>query len=270
MNSILRYFLLVFVLGFLSCEEVVDVELQESDPRLVIEASIIWDKNTNGNYQIISLTTTSPYFDDEIPPATDALVKVQSQSGEIYEFTEVDPGIYISTNFSPELNKEYQLTIQYNNEVYTASETMVPVVELQNVEQSINGGFSGDDIELKAYYQDPAEARNFYLFKFFFDDLSLQIYDDEFTNGNRTFAYFSDEDLEIGDQVNFTIQGISERFYEYLYILSSQAGENNGGPFQTQPTTVRGNIVNETNPENFAFGYFRLSQSSELIYTIQQ
>ena len=256
-------------MGFLSCEEVIDVELQESTPRLVVEASIIWEKGTIGNTQIISLTTTTPYFNTDISPASDALVQVISSSGKLYEFDELDPGIYVNNNFFPELNKEYQLTIQYNNEVYTATESMIPVVDLEEVEQTFNGGFSGEDIELKAYFYDPAEILNFYLVQFFVDDLSLQIYNDEFINGNRTFAYFSDEDLEVGDNVIIEIQGLSERFYEYLYILSSQAGENNGSPFQTQPTTVRGNIINQTNTENFAFGYFRLSQSNKLDYTIQ-
>lgn len=252
-----------------SCEEVVDIDLNESEPRLVVEASIIWKKDSIGNTQIINLTTTTPFFDSVSSPAENAMVEVSASSGEIFKFNEVYPGIYLTSDFLPELNKEYILTIQYDNEIYTATERMMPVVDIEEVEQTINGGFSGEDIELKAFYTDPVEINNFYLFKFFFEDVSIQIYDDEFTDGNRTFAYFSNEDLKIGDQVDFEIQGISERFYEYLFILSSQAGENNGGPFQTQPTTVRGNLINETNSGNFAFGYFRLSQSNQLNYTIQ-
>jgi len=268
MKAANKILILILLIICFSCEEVIQVDLQESEPRLVIEASILWEKGTNGNNQIIKLTTTTPYFDSAYSPAQEAIVEIISSTGESYSFIEENPGIYVNTNFLPELNNEYQLTILYNNEVYSATEFMIPVVNLEEVEQSLNGGFSGDEIELKAYYTDPPEIPNYYLFKFFLDDFSIQIYEDEFTNGNRTFAYFSDEDLEVGDMVSFEMQGISERFYEYLFILSSQAGENNGGPFQTQPTTVRGNIVNETNPDNFAFGYFRLSETNNLDYTI--
>lgn len=261
--------MLIIIFSFLSCEDVVEVDLQESEPRLVIEASIIWDKGTSGNDQVIYLTQTTPYFDSGISPAEDAIIEILSSTGEIFKFTEENPGVYVNYNFSPELNKEYQLHILYNNEEYTATESMVPVVDFEEVTQNLNGGFSGKDIELKAYFNDPPIIPNYYLFRFLFEDLELQISNDEFTNGNRTFAYYSNEDLEIGDQVNFEIQGISKSYYEYLYILSSQAGENNGGPFQTQPTTVRGNIINETNLSNFAFGYFRLSQASKIDYTIQ-
>ena len=144
----------------------------------------------------------------------------------------------------------------------------MPVTSLEDVEQSTGGGFAGDEIELKVYYTDPAETKDYYLFRFIHQDLSIQIYEDEFTNGNRTFAYFSDEDIKSGDEVRFEVQGISRRFYEYMFILRSQAGTG-GGPFQTQPTTVRGNLINLTNPQNFALGYFRVSESDSLNYTVE-
>jgi len=270
MKIAFRVFAFLLLMISFSCEDVVQIDLQESTPRLVVEASIIWKKGTNGNYQIIKLTTTKPYFETDYSPATGAIVEIKTPSGETFNFIEEYAGIYTNTNFVPNLNAEYQLTILFNEEIYTASESMIPVVNLEEVEQTFNGGFSGDEIELRAYFSDPAEIPNYYLFKFLLqEDITLQIYEDEFTNGNRTFAYFSDENLEVGDMVSFEIQGISERFYEYLYILSSQAGESNGGPFQTQPTIVRGNIINESNPDNFAFGYFRLSETNNLDYTIQ-
>jgi len=252
-----------------SCEDVVDIDLNESEPRLVIEASIIWRTDTDGNNQFIKLSTTAPFFDTITPPATNARVQVLSDSGEKFLFNEVDPGIYKGEDFNPQVNASYTLTIQYKDETYTATEILQPVVELEEIVQSKNGGFNSDEYELKGYYSDPVEESNFYLFRLIFKDISLQIYDDEFTNGNRTFAYFSDEDLAPGDKVFYEIQGISEQFYNYLFILRSQAGDSNGGPFQTQPTTVRGNIINITNPDNFAFGYFRLSQSNLMSYEIK-
>jgi len=252
-----------------SCEEVIQVDLEESEPRLVIEASILWRKNTVGNVQLIRLTTTAPFFDDQIPPAEGASVSVYSETGMEFAFEEIEPGIFRNEQFVPQLNKPYELEIEYKGEVYNATETLLPVASLEYIEQTDNGGFGGEDIEFKAYFTDPPNIQNYYLVRFFFEDLSIQIYEDEFTDGNQTFAYFSNEDLNSGEKVGFEIQGISKRFFEYLFILRSQAGTSNGGPFQTQPTTVRGNIINTTNPDNFAFGYFRLSETDFLDYTIQ-
>ena len=262
-------FLIFLSILFTSCEEVVDVELQENKPRLVIEASLLWKKGTPGNDQVIKLSTTAPFFDNFIPAATGAMVRVYDDNGRSFLFEETSPGIYQASNFITGFGTKYRLEIIYNDEVYEAAEEFVPTPSIQYVEQNNNGGFDGDDIELKAFYFDPPDPGNFYLFRFFHEDLSIQIYDDEFTNGNLTFAYFTEDDLFQGEEVGFEIQGISRSFYEYMFILRSQAGTNNGGPFQTQPTTVRGNIINTTNPENFAFGFFRLSETDEFSYTIE-
>ena len=250
-----------------SCEEVVDVDLEISAPRLVIEASLHWNQDLQENLQVIKLTTTAPYFQDEIPPAVGASVSLFTETGEEYIFKEVADGIFTQDQIIPEENVEYQLVINYENEEYVATEEFIPVPELDYVEQNL-GGFSGDEMEFKVFYRDPANMDNYYLFRYINEKISLQIYDDEFTDGNQTFAFFSDEDAKAGDLVGFEIQGISEGFYRYMFILRSQSGTA-GGPFQTQPTLVRGNIVNTTNPENFPFGYFRLSGTNFLTYEVQ-
>lgn len=263
-----RMFLLLMVFIFASCEDVVDVELEESAPRLVIEASLLWNIDEQEATQYIKLTTTAPFFQEEVPPAVGASVSITTDTGREFIFEEVENGIFRYENFPSLFDVEHQLVITYKNEIYTASEKLVPVPQLDHVEQEI-GGFSGDEYEFKVYYRDPAEMDNYYLFRYINKSISLQIYDDEFTNGNQTFAFFNDEDAQPGDLVSFQIQGISRGFYEYMFILRSQSGISNGGPFQTQPSIVRGNIVNTTNPENFPFGYFRLSESNMLLYEIE-
>ncbi|MFD0975162.1 DUF4249 family protein [Salinimicrobium gaetbulicola] len=264
-----RLILLLFLAGFYSCEEVVDVDLEQSEPRLVIEASLLWDKEAgNAQQQVIKLTTTAPYFDTEIPPATGAEVSVSTPDGKDFIFEEISPGIYRSEDMPVFKDGNYELSIFYNDQLYTSTESYYSVSNLEEVLQENDGGFSGDDTEFRLFYTDPAGIENFYLFRFFHDDLALQIYSDEFTDGNKSFAFFSDDDLEPGDEVGFEIQGISEGFYEYLFILRSQAGTA-GGPFQTQPTIVRGNIVNQTQPDNFPFGYFRLSETDFITYEVQ-
>jgi hypothetical protein len=80
--------------------------------------------------------------------------------------------------------------------------------------------------------------------------------------------YFSDEDLKAGDMVNIRLYGISKRYYDYFRKLLAASGANNG-PFQTAPGSVRGNIINRTHFENFAYGYFRISEVDVKDYRIQ-
>ncbi len=269
MKKYIQYIPVFLLLFFASCEEVVEVDLEESEPRLVIEASIVWYKGTSGNQQSIELSETSPFYEEELTPVENASVFIISENGDEFEFTNEGEGYYVNTEFQPELNQSYELEINYEGQLYRASETLIPVSPIDYVEQTESGGFSGEDIEIKAYYTDPVEEENYYLFKFRNDGVNLEFYEDEFTNGNQIFGYFSNEDIETNDVIGIEIQGISKRYYEYLFILRSQVGSSDGGPFETMPATVKGNIINETNQENYPFGYFRLSEADSTFYSVE-
>jgi hypothetical protein len=265
---------LLFIFCFLiSCEDVVDINLNEAQPRLVIEASINWFKNTPGNEQSIKLTLSAPFFDESVPPANGAAIEITDTNNNIFSFTEDEnTGIYLNNNFSPIINEVYTLNINYNGETYSAVETLKSVTSIDFIEQNNDGGFSGVDIELKAYYTDPANEDNYYFFEFISDIPvvpTLEVYEDKFTDGNQIFGFYTEEDLESGDEVTIRNYGVSERFYEFMFILLQQGSDDGGGPFETQPATVRGNCINESNPSNYPFGYFRLSEVDEIIYTVE-
>ena len=256
-----------------SCEEVIDLELPTTEPRLVIDASIKWFKGTEGNEQSIKLSLSAPFYDTEIPPASGASVEIEDTTGNIYSFDEIgNSGIYTNSNFQPILDQEYTLTIIYEGETYVGSEILKSVAEITYVEQNLEGGFTGEDIELKAYFTDPADEENYYFFEYIPDAMilpSFDVYNDEFINGNLFYGFYLEPDISIGDQVTIRSHGISQRFYDYMFILLQQSPEEGGGPFETQPATVRGNCINTSNPDNYPLGYFRLSEVSEVIYTIQ-
>ncbi len=174
--------------------------------------------------------------------------------------------------FMPIMNDIYTLTITYNDEIYTATETLTPVTNIDFVEQKNNAGFSGKETEIKAYYTDPQGIKNYYLFEFISTSsnlLSIDVYNDEFTDGNQIFAFHSDENLKTGDELITRGYGISKRYFEFMNILLQQRDNESGDPFETQPATVRGNCVNQTNPNNFPLGYFRASEVAIFKYTIK-
>ena len=268
------YYLIIISLAFTSCEDVIEIDLPNAPPRLVIEASISWFEGTSGNEQEIKLTLTAPYFDEEIPPANGATVTITNDDNIVFNFVEDDAtGIYRNNNFIPELNAIYTLNVIYDGDTYTAIETLKEVTPIDFIEQKNDAGFSGEDIEIKAFYTDPADEANFYFYEFINDAISvvpsLNVYDDDFTDGNQIFAFYSDEDLEPGQELIIRNYGISNQFYDFMFILLQQNGESGGGPFETQPATVRGNCINTTTTENFPFGYFRLSQATEFRYIIE-
>lgn len=273
--KIASIFITIFfaILSLISCEDVVDIDLETAEPKLVIDASLKWQKGTSGNEQTIKLTTTTGFYNSEIPIVTGATVFVTNGNNDVFNFVEIpNSGEYFCSNFIPEINQVYTLTVIVNGETYTASETLKEVPTIDSVSQNNEGGFTGDEIEVKFFYDDVPNENNFYLIQFNTSITSLPEYDvisDEFFQGNQMFGLYTNENLEAGNDVIFTLHGISETYYNYMNILLGVAANNGGSPFQTPPATVRGNIINQTNFENYALGYFRLSETDTSTYTVE-
>jgi len=265
--------LIVMVLSLVSCEDVVDVDLDSAKPKLVIEASILWKKGTDGSQQKIKLTKSSDYFSNIAPPVvTGAIVSISSSTSTFNFSYNSGSEDYNCYNFAPVIGETYVLTVIADGETYLATETLQEVPEIETVEQNNQGGFLGDAIEVKFFYQDDAAVDNFYLIQFNSNFNLLPEYDvndDKFFQGNQMFGLYSNDKMVSGDDLTFTLHGISERYYNYLNVLLGVSGGNGGSPFSTPPATVRGNFVNQTNPNNFAFGYFSLSEIDTKTYFIE-
>jgi hypothetical protein len=128
-----------------SCTEVVNVDLNTDSPRLVIEASINWQKGTAGATQKIKLTTTTNYYTNLIPTVSNATITIRNSANTSFNFIE-NPGTgeYECTNFVPVLNETYTLTVLSNGNLYTATETLQPVAPIATVLQENNGGIAGN------------------------------------------------------------------------------------------------------------------------------
>jgi hypothetical protein len=268
----IKFSILLLMVLITSCTDVIDVDVPEAKPRLVVEASLDWEQGTAGNVQTILLSLSTPYFDSEsINYVAGAEVKVtNNNTSEVFNFLDNNNGSYATTNFVPIVGDEYSLEIVYNNETYTAVETLMPVTGINSVYQSKDQGFNKDFLEVNVTFDDPAGIENFYLLKFkqqgnFLPEL---VYiSDEFTDGNEMHVFYEKEEFKAGDVVEINLYGISKQYYNFIRLLIDQSSD--GGPFATIPAELKGNCSNQTTPENYAFGYFRLTEVSKEVFTFQ-
>jgi len=268
-------FFLVFILALLSvsCEDVVNVDLNTAPPKLVIEAAINWQKGTAGNQQRIKLTTTTDYFSSTMPKVSGAIVTITNSTNTVFTFVEMpNTGEYFCSNFTPVINETYTLSIVSKGQTYTAKETLQAVAPITRLEQKNDGGFTRKEINIKAFFNDPANAPSYYLYKYVYSNQvksDLYVDRDEFFDGNEFFSISQKDELKKGDEIEITHFGISKTYYNYMSILVSLAGNSGGGPFQSPPATVRGNIINTTDKANYPLGYFSLSQYDTVKYVVE-
>ena len=264
------YLLALFL--FASCETKVDIPLDTANPKLVIDANILWQKGTSGSTQKIKLTTTTDFYSFVIPVVSGATVLVTNSTNTVFIFTETpNTGEYICTNFIPVINESYTLSIQYGGQNYTATEKLLATPTIDSIAQTTVQGFGGDVIQVKFFFQDNGSEINNYLIGVKNPAVVAPEYraqKDEFFQGNQMFGFYSDKDLKAGDQLFFSLEGISLRYYNYMEKLLNIAGSGGGSPFSTPPATLRGNIINQTNENEYPLGYFHLSEIDTRNYTV--
>ncbi|MBW8241200.1 DUF4249 domain-containing protein [Muricauda oceani] len=288
MKKLLTFIFIALILG--SCEDVVDVDLSETESKLVVDAVLRVDKEQQFINVRIGLRTSSIFFEENQPVQAENVTISYGQLNDEGTFDNLSTsslveetpgsGIYIPDPNLPtdqriptsaaELGTVFILEIDYEDKYYFAQTEYAPTVPIDNLEQGDEVFFDEEQTEVKVTFTDDGSTDNFYVFDFMFGE--FQTVEDEFFQGQQfEFSFFYDEETQPGDEITVSILGATRGFYNYMDLVLEQTG-NGGGPFQTPVATVRGNVFDITGSENvtviddvespndFALGYFAVVQ----------
>jgi hypothetical protein len=283
MRPILNIALAIALAGFLAqCTERIDVEVDSTYTRLVVEGHITTDTLAHA----VKLSLSGDYFANK--PAdrvSDATVMIDDGDQTI-QLTEskTEPGLYLTEDdYHGIPGKTYTLLISQVDvdadgeyEVYTARSVLHPVAPLDSIGLELMESPHFKFYQVLVYAWDPPET-NFYAFKVYknykliTDTLNeLVVQNDEFFNGNYTYgipSQFLDQDeeeeiLEDGDVVTFELNGITEEFYQYVIEAQSEVFYQTP-MFSGPPANIKSNI------SNGALGFFTAYsiERSSIVFT---
>jgi len=268
MKKIYIYTILT-VLLFSNCEKVVDIDVPTIEPKLIIDASfeVLFNESPVKANVVVKLKLSTDYFDDTIPTVSDAIVFLTNTADNaVINFSDVN----LNGNFTPIINfipKDaiaYELTVIYKNEIYKGNATKVKSTKINSAIQGDETLFSGKEIEVKVAFKDNVDNENYYLFNFT-NNLFLPLEDRFFNGTNYNFSFFyQEEEIEVPTNVTVTMSGITRDYFTYFRILQNQSGTSGGGPFQSVPSSLLGNVINTTNEDNFPLGYFHISETDTI------
>lgn len=257
---------ILLLLIFSNCEKIIDVDVPTIEPKLIIDASfqVFFKESPVTAYTTVKLRLSSDYFNDIIPPVTNATVFLTNllDNSVIYYSDSNEDGDYEpNTLFIPANDIEYELTVIYQNQTFKGKATKVVSTPFISVVQGDETLFTGNETELKVSFEDNGTQENYYVL-----DYTNNIYltlDDRFFNGAvyNFSSFYQEDEIELPATVTIKLSGISKDFYTYFEILTSQSGASDGGPFQTAPTALLGNLINQTNDDNYPLGYFHISET---------
>jgi hypothetical protein len=195
---------LLTVLLFSSCTKVLNDELPENKPKLVVNGFI----NTDSTLKV-NISKTVHVFANEntnnLPFIAGATTKFYENGVLLFSLQEDENGYYTKPGFYPSQGRIYKIEVEKEGYPSVNAETDIPSpVSIQSFDTTLvsdneNGGgyFYGEEIRCKLKYIDPAGTTNYYRL-----DCYLH-YEDEEGNEylNRQYVYVNENDEHLFDKV---------------------------------------------------------------------
>lgn len=222
--------LAITALFIVSCEKVIDVDLNEEDPKVVIEAKF----NAGETTHRVQITRTLNF--DEVgpyPAVNNATVGVTDNLGNSAVMTFVGDGFYEVTGYPVIEGRTYTLTVNVDGTTYTAASTVPGLVEIDTL--AVLPIVLGADTlnALLPLRYDPAGIRNFYQFDIYKNTERVEgifLQDDQFTDGILVEQPIFGGGFDSGDTALVDMFCIDEPVYNYFFALEQNQSATPANP----------------------------------------
>jgi len=247
----------------LSCEDVIQVNLKNAAPRIVIEGSI---SNLSDTVFIQVHRSTDYFTPTAIASVNDAVVSVTDSAGTLHPLTNIADGLYAGVNIKSKPGDIFNLAVTDAGVNYAASATMPVLVQIEDLYIDKNPDRLDED-RVNILIDDPAGIANYYMVDVFRNDTILNsgnhfiLYTDKYFDGKKNYLQISGRRLDIrsftpGDKIRVRLRNTERIMYDYFDILRSIT---DGG--QILSVSTPSNPPN--NIDNGAMGYFGVWSVSE-------
>jgi hypothetical protein len=256
----------VLILFAASCTERIDIELDSSYSRLVVEGNI----STDTMAHTIILSRSTDYYTDQPPPRiSNAVVKLDDGVNPSITLVEnsFEPGHYQTpADYFGVPGRTYDISVELAEDLnginqYEAESSLRPVTTIDSIQVVYNVDWEG--YEVKIYALDPPSV-DFYTFSVLKNGVMLTdtinelgITDDSFYNGNYTngiTVYFlngeGDEQVIIGDTITLRMSSITEDYFYFIADFLNETFEFRNPLFSGPPANI------STNLSEGAVGFF--------------
>jgi hypothetical protein len=244
------------VLGIAGCEKVIKLDLDNADPRIVIDANVS-DQFEN---QTVRVSKTYSFSEsNKFNGISGATVVLTTLDGDVINYNETaSKGIYRSPRMRGKPGVEYKLTVTVEGKTYVSVSAMPFKVSLDSLTFKQFDFFGSINTYIAANFEDPGYTADQYRYILKVKEKVEEdaVSDDRFNNGNHVsnVLYYELNDLANSDTLEVELQCINRPVYKYFFTLEQISGD--GGP----------PVSPENPPSNFsngALGVFNAYTSSK-------
>jgi hypothetical protein len=253
MKKYLMIHLILLSFFLISCEEVIDVNLNNSSPKIVIEGKLCHDSS------YVKITKTTDYFEPGIYPAVSgAAVTITPQNAAPIILQEISPGRYHSQTISPLQGIEYTLEVTAEGYGYSAKSVMphfinIDSLSFEEVDKPVDDEDEGN-IRLSIHFTDTENIDDYCRLKIFRNgeaEPGSFLYNGRLSDGKSIHFERMPIWYDWGDTAVVELYSIDYDVFNYFNTLSDVTAGNRGNFISTE---VPANP--ETNFSEDALGYF--------------
>ena len=248
-------FLILLTFIFYSCEEIIEIDLNSADPKIVIEGTVTAQP---GPYTVTITKTADYYNPGTYPTVSGAVVSIADSNGFFEELVETAAGIYQTDSLQGTPGRTYTLTVTVEGQTYSAISSMPLPTEIDSLlyEENEEGVRPRDKkgYALTIKFTDESGVEDFKRVKIYRNG-NLQdgyfLYNGRLSDGNVIEFDRIHTAFELNDYVYVELLSIDEPTYEYYSTLGNAVASSGGSKIQTK---IPANPI--SNLSGGALGYF--------------
>lgn len=265
MKKTIYTYLIAFATVTFSCEDVIEMNLKNSPPQVVVEAVLTDDSL---HCKTVLFKSEDFYKSAEYKLISGAKIKVTDDKLNEYILQENADGSYSSNEITGTPNTAYSIQIELDNKVYKALSRMPAKVILDSLESVWNENPHGKGYNILVNFKDPEGEKNYYRFKIYINGLisnkdngnEILVWDDKVFDGKNVSlpVKHGGSFFNTGDTIRIDMYSIDEKVYNYFLTLKSAIARGSSITFigknmmegSSAPANPNSNI------DNGALGYF--------------
>ncbi len=242
------YILLILLVS--SCKDVIEVDLKDAEPRLVIEGQLY---NKFRKSSVILSRSTKFFGNPKLDFVSGAKIIIRDEDGRKATLIEDSAGFYSST-FKGQPDKTYNIEVSVDDKMYTAKSYLPPPLKIDSlsvISLKEEYNFDSDEFGIFCHFKDSLGHRDFAkfnIYKNFMPSFAIYLYDDFYTDGVNFDFFFWSDFVKENDTIIVEMLTLNQDVYDYFLNLSDIAGGSSTGT--ATPYNPKSNLSND------ALGYF--------------
>ena len=252
-----------------SCEEVVELDIEQSTPQVVIEGLL-----TNiDTIHYVKVSRSIQFYEVGLNPVLDAIVNVSGE-GNVYSYSHnpnaidsLDGFYYSDIPYAGTIGEAYTLSVDIDGANYDAMDTMRYVTDIDSLSFQLATNPSEEDeadgkiYQALLYASEPEETEDYYQFQFFRDNELIAYPDNIFVFSDVAFGPNLDGLpspvlFREGELASVKIYSLTREQYIFYTDLANLINSD-GGMFSPPPANPRNTFSNS------ALGLWQVSAVSE-------